>query len=801
MKINYHEYEKKHLNKLRALSPECCVLLKKDGAFPLSSPCQIALYGSGARRTVKGGTGSGDVNLRHFVTIEEGLENAGFNITTKSWLNGYDSIKKNARAQFVENIKKRAAAAGIPPVIMGMGAVCPEPVYSLPLNGKGETAIYVLSRISGEGNDRKNEKGDFLLSDTEISDILALNVNYEKFMLVLNVGGIVDLSPVVNVKNILLLSQLGAITGDVLADILLGISYPSGKLTATWAEGNQYPAKNFGNLSDTLYTEGIYVGYRYFDTFRETPLFPFGYGLSYTDFDYKFIGIETIKSKIIVNVEIKNAGNFKGKQTLQLYVSSPNSLCDKPLKELVAFEKTKELNIGEKCEIAIAFDLSSLMCYNSHTAEYILETGNYILLLGDSSASAKPIAIVKVDRTKTVKKVRTLWDHICFEDLKPPKRLTFQTDGLPVVPIKTDDVDCVFIDYDLRQDIPDEVAALSDEQLALLCLGHFHPKTSSFVIGEAGVTVAGAAGETTHAIKNLAPLVMADGPAGLRLHSKYGKDEKGVYRIAPDIPDDVSDLMDEKFAAFIESKKDKGRNGKIYDQYCTMLPVGVAIAQSFSKTVCYECGNIVGNEMERFGIGLWLAPALNIQRSPLCGRNYEYYSEDPLVSGKIASWITLGVQSHKGCGVTIKHFACNNQETNRYASNSVLSERAFREIYLKGFEIAIKESMPRAVMTSFNLINGIHTSEDEKLLIDVLRCELGFNGLIVSDWVTPGNEGTKYPPAYADTSIKAGNDLFMPGGEIDYEKIISALRSGTLNREHLLRCAAHVYQTIKGAKR
>lgn len=269
-------YEREHMEKVRALSPECMVLLKSDGSFPLVSPGKVALYGNAARKTIKGGTGSGDVNVRHYPSVEEGLENAGFTITSKAWLDGYDAIWQEANKAFKAGIKAKIAAEGIRAIMMGIGAIMPEPEYALPLDSEGDTAIYVLGRISGEGADRAPEKGNFLLTDTEIRDILCLQKQYKRFLLVLNVGGVVDLSPVVDqVSNILLLSQLGSSIGDAFADVLLGKAYPSGKLASTWAKWEDYcHVGSFGDSNDTYYQEGIYVGYRYFDSVDKQPVFP-----------------------------------------------------------------------------------------------------------------------------------------------------------------------------------------------------------------------------------------------------------------------------------------------------------------------------------------------------------------------------------------------------------------------------------------------------------------------------------------------------------------------------------------------
>lgn len=235
--VKLYDYELEHMEKLRKLAPECMVLLKSDGSFPLSKPEKIAVYGNGARHTIKGGTGSGDVNVRHYVTIEEGLENAGFTISTKAWMDAYDACYEKAHKEFKAGIKAMIAEQGLSAIMLGIGAVMPEPEYEFPIDGEGEVAIYVLSRISGEGSDRQNVKGDFMMSDTEIRDIRAVSQKYSKFMLVLNVGGVVDISPVIDeVSNVLLLSQTGMTVGDSFADVLLGKNYPSGKLASTWAK-------------------------------------------------------------------------------------------------------------------------------------------------------------------------------------------------------------------------------------------------------------------------------------------------------------------------------------------------------------------------------------------------------------------------------------------------------------------------------------------------------------------------------------------------------------------------------------
>ena len=338
-------YEKEHLKRIRKYLGECAVLLKSNGDFPLEAPGRIAAFGSGVRHTIKGGTGSGDVNSRFTVNVETGLEKSGFTLVTKGWLNDYDEILEQSKKDFIADIKAQARKAHMPAVMFGMGAVMPEPEYELPLDGDADTAVYVLARISGEGNDRTDDEGDIRLTQTEIRDILALKEKYPKFMLVLNTGGVVDLSPVLEVENILYLSQLGADTGLALAQILLGKQNPSGKLASTWAAWEDYPTLGeFGDIDETRYYEGVYVGYRYFDTAGVKPLFPFGYGLSYTSFAVENTGISLDGETVTVTASVENTGAYAGKEVVQVYVSKPEGLLDQPCEAVVYAGKVLFVN-------------------------------------------------------------------------------------------------------------------------------------------------------------------------------------------------------------------------------------------------------------------------------------------------------------------------------------------------------------------------------------------------------------------------------------------------------------------------
>ena len=791
-------YEIDHLAAVRALAPECMVLLRSDGAFPLAEPGEIALFGSGARRTIKGGTGSGDVNSRHVTTIEEGLEAAGFTIVSRPWLEAYDRVRYQAHQDFIADIRTEAAGRGVPAIMIGMGSVMPEPEYSIPLDVDAgtapETAVYVLARTSGEGSDRTPEAGDLRLTDTEIRDILTLNERFEKFLLVLNVGGVVDLSPLGDVGNILLLSQLGATIGDAFTDVLLGRAYPSGKLATTWVPWDEADQiGDFGDPDDTHYREGIYVGYRFYDSVGKEPLFPFGFGLGYTAFDIQTRQVSLDGARVSIDLDVTNTGERPGKETVQVYVSVPAGRLDQPLQALAGFTKTDEIAPGATAHITIDIDLTDLASYDAAARATILEAGRYLLRAGASSRQLSPVAFIELAQDATVRHLVGDLGEPGFIDWKPeaPAFLDVPAD-VPVLAVDPAHLRRPDVAEPTEQSAPEGFSealalarGLSDDELIYTVLGDYHRgEESGSVIGAASTTVIGAAGQTTTRIPGLPSINMADGPAGLRLAPTYGVDADGPFSLGDSsLPATFLELMDDagREALGIADASEPREPAEIREQYTTAIPIGTALTQSWNPALAQRLGDIVGAEMERFGVDLWLAPAFNLHRCVLCGRNFEYLSEDPLLAGRIAAAITRGVQSHPGRGVTIKHLACNNQETNRLNSNSNVSPRALRDLYLRAFEICVRRARPAAVMTSYNLINGVHTSESVELLEVILRQEWGFDGLVMTDWVVDGmtHSDMKHPRATAAATIKAGNELFMPGGEPDREDLLTALGRGS----------------------
>ena len=503
---------------------------------------------------------------------------------------------------------------------------------------------------------------------------------------------------------------------------------------------------------------------------------------------------------LTLTVPVTNTGKLPGKEVVQAYVSVPQGKLDQPYQTLAGFAKTEELAPGGMQTVSIRFGMEELAGYDAGTAAYILELGAYIVRIGSSSRNTVPAVVITLKKSVTVRQVSNVGGVPDFADWKPDIPLPVEEiTGVPELSLDPAAFSAlVWPEPSPSSDKANKIAArLTEEQLAWLCVGNYKDGAGvASVIGEASQLVAGAAGETTSRIVGISTVVMADGPAGLRLSQQYTMDGKGVHAVGSTIPAGMGDFFGpvEKFVMGLFQKKPKG---EIHHQFCTALPIGTALAQSWNLALCEDCGAVVGDEMERFGVHLWLAPAFNIHRSPLCGRNFEYYSEDPLVSGKVGAAVTRGVQHHAGRGATIKHFCCNNQETNRYISNSAVSERALREIYLRGFQICVRESSPYALMTSYNLLNGVHTSERADLLKTVVRGEWGYDGLIMTDWVVSamGSKG-KYRMAKAAPTIKAGNDIFMPGGPADYKSILAAVkgrdREFSLTRADLISCAERV---------
>ena len=810
-------WETEHRKVARRAAAEGIVLLKnEDHILPLKQGSSVAIYGAGAGKTIKGGTGSGDVNEREKISICQGMKNAGFQVTTEDWIESYEKIYDKARQDWKNDILSRAgegadtmdffAVYSTTPFIMPAG----DPILK-PAEGENtETAIYVLSRVAGEGADRNADKGDYYLNDEEYQMLSDICAYYRDIIVIINAGAQVDLSfmdEFSNIKALLSIVQPGMEGGNAVADILSGKVNPSGKLADTWAykKYEDYPnsekfSHNNGNVETEIYDEGIYVGYRYFDTFEVPVRYGFGYGLSYTEFEISDYCLKTVSAeKISISATVKNTGNVSGKEVVQVYASLPGGILEKEAHRLCAYAKTCELKPGEKEKVTMEISADQLTSYDEKRAAWILESGFYGIWIGNSLAGAKLCGGMKLDDTVTKRQVRNLFplkqelEEIAQETSSTAKRAEAAEklageQALTVLELHAADIAAEIIEYKKNADFyekeaMDFVNTLSEEELIDLAAGD-PGKAQGGNLGAAGISVPGSAGETHRCAieKGLASIVLADGPAGLRLMKYYHVNNGSIVSMPFEFSLEGGLFYDDS----------KELPGERYYQYCTAIPVGTLLAQTWNQELIREVGVMIGTEMERFGVTLWLAPGMNIHRNPLCGRNFEYYSEDPYVSGTIAAAMTEGVQFNYGCGTTIKHFACNNQEDNRMGSDSVVSERALREVYLKGFEIAVKESQPMSIMTSYNLINGIHAANNYDLCTETARNEWGFKGMIMTDWTTTehGDNCT------ASGCMRAGNDLVMPGCFGDHENLHRELAEGTLSIRDLKACIARLVSVI-----
>ncbi len=819
--------ETRNMERSRKIASQGMVLLKNNGALPIvETGKRIALYGNGARRTVKGGTGSGDVNSRSVTSVEQGLEAAGFTVATKGWLDRYDEAVEAARkayfADFAAVVKKDGQSA----FMQLFNNPFMEPAI-IPVTGEdveaaeADTAVYVIARNSGEGKDRRPVEGEYELFQVEKDAIRLLGERYGKLIVVLNVGSVIDtkfLREEEGIDAILLMSQAGNIGGHALADVLTGKVTPSGKLTATWAEDYlDYPcADKFshmnGDINDEYYTEGIYVGYRYFDTFNVTPAYPFGYGGSYTDFAVETESVEADGNSVTVKVKVTNSGStYAGKEVVQVYYSAPAGKLAKPWQELAAYKKTRLLAPGESQELAITYPVKAMASYDEGRAAWVLEAGTYYVRVGTSSRDTAVAAALALDKEAVTEKLSNRLPLDCqMQELSAEGVTPYSYEGeaaqkenAPVISICAADIPCVTAVYRKgEEDAPEKkteqkitmddvragkytldelVGQLTVEEMAELCVGTARGGFgAASVIGSASAACPGAAGDTTSLMltdRNIRNMILADGPAGLRLSTNFVADGDGNL-----IPGTGSaPIPGMELLMGNMPKPEIPADAVYYYQYCTAIPIATLLAQTWDVEAIAEAGDIVGEEMEELGVTLWLAPGMNIHRNPLCGRNFEYYSEDPLVAGLCAAADTLGVQRHCGVGTTIKHFAFNNQEDNRMHVNSHVGERAIREIYLKGFEIAVRVSQPMSIMTSYNLINGTHTANSYDLLTAIARDEWGFAGIIMTDWGTTGSiemnpgEAFKYGASSAAGCIKAGNDLTMPGSQKDVDEIVKSV--------------------------
>ena len=865
------EREQRHRILAREAAEESIVLLKNDGVLPLPTGIPVALFGAGAGLTIKGGTGSGDVNVRHSVSIYDGFTLARVRVTSKDWIEDYEERYELARQAWKKQILDECGGTTDGQLFFDTytshAFEMPEgrPIEDTDVQD-AKTAVYVISRVAGEGSDRYLAKGDYYLTDHELEDLRVLATLVEKIVIVINAGAPIDLTvleAMPEVKAILFMGQAGEEGGNACARILLGFVNPSAKLTATWArsymdypgamefsdvraqldEDNAYGAAETIDrdalLARSRYEEGIYVGYRYFDSFGVTPRYHFGHGLSYTSFVLTAEAPRAAADGLYIPVTVENTGNpYAGKEVVQVYAACPQPAAisgedgvkaaaqAKEYKRLVAFRKTRLLAPGEQETMTLHVDGRALASfrtdYDAAHGAWVIEAGHYAIFVGNSSEESRLqlAGVVEV----AAEKVLEIVPHIC-----PVKDADFHECAAPVESLRrktqawsdtwatmkqaaqqgkriaglcgklgwtqalgettwAPGEEPVFRN---AQDDLDRMAhaiasALEVKDLIPLLMGEFDMHASA--LGSAGQRVPGTAGETSRSLEELLHvpgISMADGPAGLRLSRSYLVERATGKKLSTGIEANLEN-------GFFASEPAEPEKYERWYQFTTAWPVGTNLAQTWNEELLGAVGRATGIEMEEFHVAWWLAPGMNIHRNPLNGRNFEYYSEDPLLSGKMAAAITKGVQALPGVGTTVKHYACNNQENNRMGVDVSVSERALREIYLRGFEIAIKESQPMCVMTSYNEINGVHSANNADLCTEIARREWHFQGVIMTDWATTLDFGG----ADAAGCVAAGNDLIMPGATSDLENIEQAYAEGRLSEADIRSCAECVLNIV-----
>ena len=776
-----------HIGLSKEAAKEGMVLLNNRGdILPLKKGTRVALFGKAAFDYVKGGGGSGDVTVAYIRNLYEGLK------MQKDVVSIFEPLCDYYR----KDVERQYAQGSIP----GM-TIEPEVPRELLDEAKAyaDTAVISICRFSGEGWDRKSivdtdnknmgegeldmavrsskifANGDFCLSAQEAAMVETVKKNFPRVVVVMNVGGMVDTSWFVRedaIGAVLMAWQGGMEGGLAAAELLAGKGNPSGKLSDTFAQTlEDYPSTgDFHESRDYVnYTEDIYVGYRYFETVPgadQKVNYPFGFGLSYTTFQTDVLSAEEKDGQVRIQVQITNTGSRDGKEVVQVYFEAPQGRLGKPKRQLIAFAKTRSLRPGESQRLYLSFEIRDMASYDDtgkvQKAAYVLEKGDYFFHVGTSVRDTVRLDYVYQVKEDTV--TEQLESRLTPSEL--PRRMLSDGSYEEVPQREGNDPNANELErmpedmmegyvpavrprdrYQLWREpykkgahIFKEVAEgklTPEEFLAQLT----DEETAQLLGGQPNTGVANTFGYGNLPEYGVPSVMTADGPAGLRIAPECGVTT-------------------------------------------TCWPCSTLLACSWNPEIVEAVGLAGGAEVKENNIAVWLTPAVNIHRSPLCGRNFEYYSEDPYLAGKLASAMVRGIQANH-IGATVKHFALNNKETNRKNSDSRVSERAAREIYLKAFEIIVREAKPWSIMTSYNIINGHRASENADLLEGILRGEWGFDGCITTDWWTCGEH-------YKE--VKAGNDIKMGCGYP--ERLLDALEKGCLTRKEMDACALRVLKLI-----
>ena len=728
---------------------ESIVLLKNiNNTLPVKADEVISVFGRCQIDYFYVGYGSGgDVNAPYQVNLIKGLKDCNANIYSPV-LNLYeDWCEKN-------------------PVSHGFWGHWPMCFPEMELEERivksaannSHSAIVVIGRAAGEDRENKLEQGSYYLTDTEIKMLDLVTAHFNKVTVIMNCGNIVDMAWTEKygdkITALVYAWQCGMESGNALSNVLMGKTTPSGKLPCTIARNYEdySSSANFGGKDYNNYEEDIFVGYRYFETFcRDKVLYPFGFGLSYTDFEIKPVSFERKDDKFYITADVKNVGNVSGKEIVQLYVKAPQGKLSKAERSLVAFGKTNELAPDESESIHFEFSLYDISSFDdcsksSHKYAYVIESGEYTFYIGNSvrtdmkagSVQLEDMVIEQLDEVcgikdsfeRMVAKEKDGRLIIGKEQLAPSKPYLRDriTNNLPVeIGFKGDRGYKLTDVKDGKITLDDFISQLNNDELEALTRGQGMMNSDLGVVGNAG-----AFGGIIPSLreKGVAPIITTDGPAGIRIK-----------------------------------------------KYTSLIPCGTALASTWNCSLVKLLTAVMGAEMLEHGSDVLLAPGMNIQRNVLCGRNFEYFSEDPVLSGKMGAAYVNGIQTN-GVSACPKHFACNNQEVRRTKNDSRVSQRALREIYLKGFEICVKESKPLNIMTSYNKINGVWSHYNYDLVTTVLRKEWGYEGNVMTDWWMQKSASPEFPSIKDNAyRVRAQVDVLMPGGKHNAKKYKS---DGTL---------------------
>ena len=715
-------------NLIREAAGEGIVLLKNNNALPYNKDTKISVFGRCQLDYFYVGYGSGgDVNAPYFVNVIDGIKNAGGKVN--EWLlNYYKDFSKNNPAPH--------GFWGHWPMSFEEPHLDDETVKRA--SEESDVALVVIGRAAGEDRENTLTKGSYYLTDEERKLLDQVCNNFSNVTVLLDCGNVIDMQWVLDyndrLRGIIYAWQGGMESGNAIADVLYGKVNPSGKLTDTIAiKYEDYPsAKHFGNKLFNVYVEDIFVGYRYFETFaKEKALFPFGYGLSYTNFDIELLDFKADKEKMTAKVQVTNIGKYAGKEVVELFARAPQGKLTKPLMSLVSFAKTTELAPGESQKIDLEVPAYNFASFDDtgitgHKYAYILEKGEYKFFLGENVRDVQEIGSFEYSEDTVLEELEAICapkEYIAKKVTVKPEKPYLRERIIKNLP---KEIGHIVHNYNFELvksgeiSVETFVSSLNNEELEALTRGQGGMDSNYGVAGNAGA-FGGIIPELNK--KGIPPVITTDGPAGIRVR-----------------------------------------------KYTSLIPCGTALASTFNTELVEKLTTEMGRELRNAGSNVLLAPGMNIHRNVLCGRNFEYFSEDPLLTGKMAAAYVKGIQASGGSACP-KHFACNNQESFRTVNNSIVSQRALREIYLKGFEICVKEAKPLNIMTSYNKINGVWSHYNYDLVTTVLRKEWGFDGSVMTDWWMQHSQSHEFPNLRDNAyRVRSQVDVYMPGSFKKTEK-------------------------------